>query len=59
MTVRILICERCDARETLGGNPQARLNYLIGIGWDYRERGDNFCPACCRLREAERRRDGK
>jgi hypothetical protein len=55
MTDRLMICERCDAREPLGGNPQARLNFLIGNGWHYEERGVNFCPQCWKRMQTERK----
>jgi len=55
MSDRLLICERCDAREGLGGNPEARIKLLIGIGWHYGERSPNFCPTCWRIIQTERK----
>ena len=54
MTGAYIICERCDAREPLGGNPQARLTFLIASGWFYQERGSNFCPTCWKRMQTER-----
>jgi len=55
-TAFIVICERCDAREFLGGNVEARLKLLIAQGWHYRERGENHCPTCWKRVQAESRR---
>jgi hypothetical protein len=51
----LIICGRCDAREPLGGNPEARLRFLIASGWHYEARGVNYCPHCWRLMQNERK----
>jgi hypothetical protein len=54
MRAFVLICERCDAREPLGGNPQARLNFLIASGWHFEPRGKDYCPLCWKKMQTER-----
>jgi hypothetical protein len=48
-----LICDKCDARHQLGGNPDRRI-----AGWDYElgGRGKTYCPACKAKMERERQR---
>jgi hypothetical protein len=55
ISARLIICEKCDAREPVGGNPEAGLRFLIASGWYYQERGVNYCPRCWRLMQNERK----
>jgi hypothetical protein len=58
MTDRLVVCERCDERHSLGGNPEARLKFLIANGWHHEPRGKDYCAKCWRTMQMERKPAG-
>lgn len=57
-TTTVIACDRCDQR-ILGSGQELTVRRAISQGWEVIPRGAAFCPACLKLNQRERVRDGR